>query len=87
MLSLFLTFNYTFTGCSKSYGGNVVTFETDEIPKTLDPLLASGTTERTIVQNIFEPLVVVTNSGEITAGGAESYSVSPDGRTLSFRCV
>lgn len=84
MLSLFLTFNYTFTGCSKSYGGNVVTFETDEIPKTLDPLLASGTTERTIVQNIFEPLVVVTNSGEITAGGAESYSVSPDGRTLSF---
>ncbi len=72
-------------GCSKDYGGKTVSFEASQIPTTIDPFLAAGETEMTIVENVYEPLLNVTEEGKIIPGAAESYSTSENGLKITFK--
>lgn len=72
-----------FTGC-ESNEDYVLYFELDSAPTTLDPQLASGTSEELIVRNLFEGLMRQNSDGEIVKGAAEDYSVSSDGLTYTF---
>lgn len=60
-------------------------FAVREKAGTFDPTVASDTTARTIVRNCFEGLVYPDENGELVPGAAESWTVSPDGLTYTFR--
>lgn len=53
-------------------------------PVTLDPALSSDSTTSTIVEAIFEGLVRTQPNGAIESGVAESWTISPDGKTYTF---
>lgn len=73
----------TLSSC-KEDGSKVITYETEVLPDSVDPLIASNDTELTILYNIFEPLLILENDGSFSCGAAESYSLSQDGLTVSF---
>lgn len=52
-------------------------------PKTLDPGLAGATDEGDIIANTFEGLIRE-RGGNVEPGIAESWSISPDGKTVTF---
>lgn len=82
ILCLILSF-LVFSGC----GGEdayVLYFELDSAPKTLDPQLASGTTEELLIKNLFEGLMRENSKGEVVKGAASDYTVSSDGKTYTF---
>ena len=82
ILCLILSF-LLFTGCD----GNedyVLYFELDSTPKTLDPQLASGTSEELLIKNLFEGLMRENAKGEVVKGAASDYTVSSDGKTYTF---
>jgi oligopeptide transport system substrate-binding protein len=54
-------------------------------PETLDPHKASTTNESNILRNLFEGLMVLDPSGNAAPGAAESFSISEDGLTYTFR--
>lgn len=53
-------------------------------PVTLDPALSGDSTTSTIVKAIFEGLVRTKSNGAIEPGVAESWTISPDGKTYTF---
>jgi peptide/nickel transport system substrate-binding protein len=72
------------TGSGKKEGGNVVVI----IPQDLDYLdphlaVAAGTSE--VLFNIFEGLLKPNEKGELLPAIAESYQISPDGLTYTFK--
>lgn len=73
----------TLSSCKES-GSKVITYETEALPDSVDPLIASNDTELTILYNIFEPLLLLESDGSFSCGAAESYSLSDDKLTLSF---
>jgi oligopeptide transport system substrate-binding protein len=54
-------------------------------PETLDPHKASTVNESNILRNLFEGLMVLDPGGKVAPGVAESFSISEDGLTYSFR--
>jgi oligopeptide transport system substrate-binding protein len=54
-------------------------------PETLDPHKTSTTIEANILRNLFEGLVVLDPTGNVAPGAAESFAVSQDGLTYTFR--
>ena len=70
-------------GCN-SENKYVLYFELDSAPSTLDPQLASGTSEEILIKNLFEGLMRENAKGEIVKGAAKDYSVSSDGKTYTF---
>jgi oligopeptide transport system substrate-binding protein len=56
-----------------------------EEPETLDPHKTSTVGESNILRNLFEGLMVLDPSGNVAPGVAESFSVSEDGLTYTFR--
>jgi oligopeptide transport system substrate-binding protein len=54
-------------------------------PKSLDPQTASDENSRTVICNIFEGLMKINQDGELVKGVAESYSVSDDNLTYTFK--
>jgi oligopeptide transport system substrate-binding protein len=54
-------------------------------PETLDPHKASTVNENNILRNLFEGLMVLDPSGKVAPGVAESYSISEDGLSYTFR--
>jgi oligopeptide transport system substrate-binding protein len=54
-------------------------------PETLDPHKSSTVGESNILRNLFEGLMVLDPSGNVAPGVAESFSVSEDGLTYTFR--
>ena len=54
-------------------------------PQTLDPQYAKDTSAHIVINNVFEGLVRISGDGEVMPGIAESWSVSPDGLTYSFK--
>lgn len=63
-----------FSGCSKHNKNAVIYYETEVLPATIDPQLASNETELMLVRNLFEGLMRVDSNGEIVCGLAESYT-------------
>jgi oligopeptide transport system substrate-binding protein len=54
-------------------------------PETLDPHKTSTVNESNILRNLFEGLMVLDPGGNVAPGVAESYAVSEDGLTYTFR--
>jgi oligopeptide transport system substrate-binding protein len=53
-------------------------------PDSLDPQKARTSEAQVILRDVFECLTSVDQQGHPAAGGAESWSTSPDGRTYTF---
>ncbi|MFV0336979.1 MAG: peptide ABC transporter substrate-binding protein [Chthoniobacterales bacterium] len=54
-------------------------------PETLDPAIITGQPEGRIVSSLFEGLLRVNSKGQPTPGMAESWQISPDARTYTFK--
>jgi oligopeptide transport system substrate-binding protein len=54
-------------------------------PATLDPQLAEDNAALALSQELYEGLTAEAADGSIVPGAAESWTVSPDGRTWTFR--
>lgn len=54
-------------------------------PNTLDPILSNYPSSITVQLNIFNRLVKNGEGGKIVGDAAESWTVSPDGKTLTFK--
>lgn len=54
-------------------------------PPTIDPALATDSTSGAIIKNVFEGLTAMDNAGEVLPGAAESWEVSEDGLTYTFK--
>jgi len=54
-------------------------------PETLDPAIITGQPEGRIVNALFEGLCAYDENGRAVPGIAESWEISPDGRTYTFR--
>lgn len=72
-----------FAGCSKN-SGVTVRIPLDSVPTCFDPQIASGTDLQNIINNCFEGLVRIDDSGKIVSGVAKSWSISSDGLTYTF---
>lgn len=88
ILSLILSaimVSLTFCSCSSDekrldfiypFGGDIVSF---------DPQIVSTSDEFLIIENCFEGLVRVLDNGDVQAGIAQSWSISDDGLTYTFK--
>ena len=54
-------------------------------PDTLDPHVSSGNSSAILIYDFFLPLMTLDAKGEITSGAAESYTMSADGLTFTFK--
>lgn len=54
-------------------------------PVGLDPHTTNATASRNVLENIYDTLVMFDSNGRIVPGLAQSWSVSPDGLTWTFR--
>ena len=57
----------------------------DGDPETLDAHKTSTVAEANLLRDIYEGLVIHDMNGEVVAGVAESWTISPDGRTYTFK--
>jgi oligopeptide transport system substrate-binding protein len=57
----------------------------DDDPETLDPHKTSTVAESHILRDLYEGLVIHNMKGEVVAGAAESWSISADGKTYTFK--
>jgi len=64
---------------------NVLTFNLGADPKSVDPQLNSATDGGIVVNNTFEGLMRMNADGIAMPGTAESYEVSEDGKTYTFK--
>ncbi len=72
-------------GCSSRGQGKAISYPISSSPATLDPQYADETGAKLIINNIFEGLVRLSVSGEIIPGIAESWEISDDGLTYTFK--
>jgi ABC-type oligopeptide transport system substrate-binding subunit len=63
----------------------VITVNWGSEPPSLDPGLASDTTSSNIITNIMDPLVKLDEDLEPVANLAQSWNISGDGRTVTFK--
>ncbi len=71
--------------CSDDGAGGSISYVLDSSPSTLDPQYAGDTAAQIVISNVFEGLVRLSESGEVIPGVAESWEVSPDGLTYTFK--
>jgi oligopeptide transport system substrate-binding protein len=57
----------------------------DSDPETLDPHKTSTVSEAHLLRDLFEGLVIHDMKGEVVPGVAESWTMSPDGKTYTFK--
>ena len=62
----------------------VFSYPIDQMPKTLDPQIASSAAELTIIENCMEGLVRLNSEGKAIPAVAESWNVSADGLKYTF---
>lgn len=65
-------------------GGSVYTIIEDN-PRNLDPQMAQDSSSISIIRNIFEGLVELDENGAYRCAAAESYAISEDGLTYTFK--
>ncbi|MBW6410027.1 peptide ABC transporter substrate-binding protein [Clostridium weizhouense] len=88
-MSLALTLGVSvLTGCgggsSKSSSGQVLTYNLNADPKTLDPALTSAIDSGTIIVNAFEGLYKLDENNKPVPGVAEKCDISEDGIVYTF---
>ena len=64
---------------------NVVRRSSTGEPQTLDPQLWTYGQDGNIAQDLFQGLTTLDAKANVVAGQAESWTISPDGRTYTFR--
>ncbi|MDL2295535.1 peptide ABC transporter substrate-binding protein [Lachnospiraceae bacterium OttesenSCG-928-E19] len=69
---------------SGSSEGNFLRYSVTAEPPTLDPQLANSIPSSTVIYHLFDPLLRNDN-GEIKEAAAESYEMSEDGLTYTFK--
>lgn len=77
----------SFSGCKKNKNSpenQVIKYNLESEPRTLDPQVCSDSAVNIVVMNIFEGLVRLDESGNVTPGVATSWDVSADGMTYTF---
>ncbi len=72
-------------GCSKTVKDAELRLPLAAEPTVLDPQVASGAENKTIVFNCFEGLTKLDSSGNVALAAASDLAVSPDGLTYVFR--
>ncbi len=84
-LALALIMILSLASCSDDGAGGSISYALDASPSTLDPQYAGDTSAQIVINNIFEGLVRLSENGEVLPGIAESWEISPDGLTYTFR--
>src|ERR1700678_2739021 len=84
LLGLFLAFFYFLGGWSLSAPADLTLCNGDE-PQTLDPAIITGQLEGRIALALFEGLTTRNAKGDVIPGMAESWTISPDGLTYTFK--
>ncbi|MBQ8763906.1 MAG: peptide ABC transporter substrate-binding protein [Clostridia bacterium] len=84
-LALALILIFSLASCSDDGTGGSISYALDASPSTLDPQYAGDTPAQIVINNIFEGLVRLSESGEVIPGIAESWEISPDGLTYTFK--
>ncbi len=69
-------------GCSKAES---IRMDLSRQVTSLDPQFATAWESQVVMLNLFEGLLIRRGDGELVPGAAESYEVSPDGLTYTFR--
>lgn len=82
---LLLLLPWLFGGCSGDSTGKTFRYDIAQPVQNLDPQFATDASARLILGNLFEGLVVCEPDGSIQPGVAESYTVSDDRLTYTFR--
>jgi oligopeptide transport system substrate-binding protein len=82
-LILFFAFFYFFGGWTLSAPADLTLCNGAE-PQSLDPAIITGEPEIRISQALFEGLTDRNAKGEVIPGVAQSWTLSPDGRTYTF---
>lgn len=75
----------TFSGCSSSNKKINFLYPFSADVNSYDPQIAGTPDEYLIIENTFEGLVRVTSDGEVRPGVAESWDISSDGLTYTFK--
>lgn len=85
-LLMTLLFSVTlFTGCEEDDGsGHTFKMNLASNPANLDPQMAEDISSRTVIANMMDGLVKVTETGAIEPDAARSYNISDDGKTYTF---
>lgn len=65
-------------------GDQVLRINMGQEPPSLDPDLAADVVSANIINNVFEGLLRLEPSGEVSPGAAERWEVSSDGLTYTF---
>lgn len=86
-LAAFLTVIILFSlnSCASRGINQSISYSLNGSPQTLDPQYAKDTSAHIVINNVFEGLVRLSGDGEIIPGIAESWSISPDGLTYTFK--
>jgi oligopeptide transport system substrate-binding protein len=74
-----------FAGCSPADKRADLVLINGAEPETLDPALITGQPEGRVVNALFEGLTTFDRAGRAVPGVAESWTISPDRRTYTFR--
>jgi len=88
LISILLVLAVLFTGCSSQTSTSekkILRTNNSSEPGSLDPALAQGTHESWILENCFEGLMTFDENGNLVEGMAESYEISEDGLTYTFK--
>ncbi len=86
ILSIFILLFFIitiFSGCGEE--SLSLLYQTYSVPQNLDPLLIESDSERVITGNIFEGLMALDENGKAVYAGAESHTVSSDGKVYTFK--
>lgn len=75
----------TFFGCKKSSNDTTIYVPIDTVPLAYDPQIANDLDVISILNNCMEGLVRIDENGDIENGVAESWEVSTDGLTYTFK--
>lgn len=72
-------------GCDPTEKRADLVFVNGAEPETLDPAIITGQPEGRVVNALFEGLCAYDEAGRAVPGVAETWEVSPDGKTYTFR--
>ena len=76
---------FCFASCTTSGENEQVVVPIDSEPEYLDPQIVSETGAKNVIANCFEGLLIYDESGNLTEGACESYSVSSNGLVYTFK--
>ena len=85
LLLLMLSLLVLMIACGEKATGNKVVFNAENEPTSLDPQILTDFTAFVITDNLYEGLVRLDEKNEVAPAGAESWTISEDGKTWTFK--